>query len=923
MELGSLQTWYDFDGTKYFTFGKASKYSENHSISIASGDYLVGEYALNLNINSFTISAWIKSASNASTRTIMAKGSKLQLRLNASDQIEVMVDDDVTPRFTSTMILNDNKWHQVTFVYNSGTIFLYVDGVLDKSEQNVAAPSPNYNHFSAGALYIDKNTITNPFLGEIDEIYIWDLGLTQVQVQYLMNQEIERYDVSGTDYVSGKTLPGASNSNEVATIPWSSLRGYYDFNSFYGSTVEGLTDNGNYLRLKYLVKDKSIIDGQTTPLPYFSIADGEWDNGSIWSNSTVQNTPNALSLDGETYIDWNIVETSHNITSGDRDITVLGLKNSSGKITIADPNDAQDETNSGQGLTISHYLELDGIIDLVGESQLVQKQGSIVDADSGGYIERDQQGTANSFNYNYWSSSVGPIGGNSATRGTGVASTNPDHAISGILFDGTVSSTYQSINFNASTTAADSSTPSNPRTISSRWLYKFYGPADDYNAWVKINEVSSLTAGEGFTMKGTSGPADILISSQNYVFKGLPNNGDISLELDKSSGDVERLIGNPYPSALDATEFILDNLSIADGGTNTNGTVFNGALYFWDHFGEENSHLLKSYVGGYAVRNLTGGVAAIANDTRMNATMESGTKVPGYYIPVNQGFFVSTALDGQFDDNGNPILTVDGGTIVFKNSQRAFVTEAVDTLSTFMRTSKNSVSSSKTKKTKPIIRLMYDSPMGYHRQIAIGLDKKASNGFDIGYDAFIADISEEDMYWTFNGGKFVIQGVNNFDKNEEFPLELIVKEAGGIKIGLDSFENLDPSLGLFIQDNVTGQTHQINEKPFKTYLEAGVYKERFKLVFQSSNRRLLSNESSNLVDDFSVYYDSKASELNILLDQDIVTTKVDIYNFIGQEITSLEINSRENAIPIKIDKGVYIVKLHTENGISTKKILIK
>jgi hypothetical protein len=57
----NLQTWYDFDGTKYFTFGKASKLSENHSINIASGDYLVGEYSLNLNINSFTISAWIKS----------------------------------------------------------------------------------------------------------------------------------------------------------------------------------------------------------------------------------------------------------------------------------------------------------------------------------------------------------------------------------------------------------------------------------------------------------------------------------------------------------------------------------------------------------------------------------------------------------------------------------------------------------------------------------------------------------------------------------------------------------------------------------------------------------------------------------------------------------------------------------------------
>jgi hypothetical protein len=78
-----------------------------------------------------------------------------------------------------------------------------------------------------------------------------------------------------------------------------------------------------------------------------------------------------------------------------------------------------------------------------------------------------------------------------------------------------------------------------------------------------------------------------------------------------------------------------------------------------------------------------------------------------------------------------------------------------------------------------------------------------------------------------------------------------------------------------------------------------------------------------LANSFSVYYNSKTSELNILPDQDIVASNVDIYNFVGQKITSLEITSRENSIPIKIDKGVYIVKLRAENGISTKKILIK
>ncbi|RIA08508.1 putative secreted protein (Por secretion system target) [Flavobacteriaceae bacterium MAR_2010_72] len=918
----NLQTWYDFDGTKFFTFGKASKLTSNHSISIASGDYLVGEYSLNLNVVAFTISAWVKSPSNASTRTIMAKGNKLQLRLNPSDQIEVMVDDDVTPRFTSSMVINDNKWHQISFVYNNGTIFLYVDGVLDKSEQNVVAPSPNYNRFSIGALYVDKNNIINPFFGDIDEVYVWDQALSASQVRYLMNQEVEKV----SDKVSGKVVPTSASSNEVAAIPYNKLKAYYDFNTFYGSTAESLVDDRNFIRLKYLDKSKSLVGAQTIAMPYISAANGEWDNAGTWANSTFNMLPNALSLDGVTYIDWNIVETSHNITSGDRDITVLGLKNNSGKITIADPNEAQDETNSGQGLTISHYLELDGVIDLVGESQLVQSEGSIIDADSGGYIERDQQGTANSFNYNYWSSSVAPIGGNTATRGTGVAAGNTNHSIAGVLFDGTVSSAYQPITFNSSATAADSSTPSNPRTISSNWLFKFYGTADDYNAWVKINQLSSLLPGEGFTMKGTSGAADILSSSQNYVFKGRPNNGTISLALDKSSGEVERLIGNPYPSAIDATAFILDNMSIADGGTNTNGTVFNGALYFWDHFGEENSHLLGDYVGGYATRNLTGGVAAISNDSRINTTSAAGspavgTKVPGEFIPVNQGFFVSTVIDGFNNDNGLPITTVDGGTIIFKNSQRAFVTEAISTESNFLRTT--SKNNSKTKKANPIIRLTYDSPMGYHRQIAIGLHEKATNGFDLGFDAFIADINEEDMYWTFDKNKFVIQGVNNFDSSEEYLLELIVKKAGSAKIRLDNFENLNSKLPIYIKDNVTGEITQINDKPFKVYLEPGVYSDRFSLVFKPSQNRLLATNEVDFDQNFLVSYDSEAFQLHLQLQNDTLIEGVKIYDFTGKEVRSLKFGSTNKIEPIGIDKGIYILKINTEQGVVSKKVILK
>ncbi len=921
----NLQTWYNFDGTKYFTFGKVANLSNNHAISIASGDYLVGEYSLNLNVDFFSISAWVKCSANASNRTIMAKGEKLQLRLNSSGNVETYIDDTITPKFTSGMDVDDGLWHHIAFIYQSGTIFLYIDGVLDHSEQNIVHPSPNFNNYAIGAVYIEEGNVINPLLGEIDEVYIWDVALSQDQVRYLMNQEVERFDIGGTDYVNGKILPQAASSNEVVSIPWSNLRVYYDFNSFYGSTVEGLTDERFFLRLKYLDKDKTLIEDQTTPLPYVSAANGAWDTPATWSNNADQIIPNTLSLDGTTMIDWNIVDISHDITSGDRDITLLGLKSNSGTLTIADPGEAQNETNSGQGVTITHYLELDGVIDLVGESQLVQTDGSIVDADSGGYIEKDQQGTANAFNYNYWSSSVGPISGNVSTRGTGTSSTNASHTIAGVLNDGTTSSAYQSLIFDPSHAAADSDTPTFPRTISSYWLYKFYGTENDYDAWTGIDETSTLSPGEGFTMKGTSGTTSVS-TDQNYVYKGLPNNGDIMLALDKSSEEVNRLIGNPYPSAIDATEFILDNLSIADGGNNASGTIFNGALYFWDHFGETNSHYVGEYVGGYATRNLTGGAVAISNDVRVDNNNASGSKVPGQYIGVNQGFFVSTELDGFNNDNGTPILTVDGGDIVFKNSQRAFVTEGGSS-SLFFKSPTKSAEKIKSEATHrdntPIIHLMYDSPTGYHRQITLGANRNASLNFDLGYDAVMIDVSKEDMYWMLNDTRLVIQGVHAFEANQEFDLGLVVDQAGIITIRPDAVFNMATDTLLYIRDVSDGNTYSITDNAFKTYLEPGVYNDRFKLVFKPEALTVVDDTLN--FDHLISYYDEETSEIKIINNPEAFINSINIYNVLGQQL--YHVNSKTNrnyiTVPVQKNEGILILQLHTDQGIINKKLILK
>jgi hypothetical protein len=910
--------WYDFETTKYFTFGKVPQNTGNRAVNIAAGDYLVGEYDLNLNVDSFTISAWIKNSPNTVSRTIMAKGSKLKVSLNGNDKIDIFVDSTL-PTLTSQMAINDSKWHQVSFVFENGMILLYIDGILDSSILNITHPSPNYNRFSIGALYISDSNVVEPFLGDIDEVYVWDFALSENQIRYLMNQEVEK--ITG-DFVSGKIIPYAAPSNELVTIPWSNLRAYYDFNSFYGTAIEGKTDNRFFLRINYLKKDKTIVVNQTAPLPYVSNADGDWDTPGTWTNNTVQNLPNSVGLDGTTSIDWNIVETTHNITSGDRDIAVLAYKMNAGKLTMANPNNALNENNNGHGLFISHYFELDGVLDLVGESQLIQFEGSVLDEDSGGYILKDEQGTASSYNYNDFSLSVSPISGNTATRGTGIASTNIATTIKSVMFDGTDSSNPQPINYVTSYSGADGAATT-PITVSTYWMYTFNGADNDYNAWNKINENTSLLPGEGFTMKGSSGSSAVT-DSQNYVFKGKPNNGDFTLPI--AAGN-DRLIGNPYPSAMDANEFILDNIKDVINSEEGNNTVnvFNGALYFWHHFAK-TSHYLADYQGGYATYTLMGGTEAYSNDSRINANGASGGKIPERYIPVNQGFFVVAALDTSIDST---TTTVSGGDIVFKNSQRVFVRKGFTGTNDGSLFFKSNVKKHKKKASinsdnRPKIRLKFNSNRGYHRQLLVGADAHATNNFDIGYDALIADLNDDDMFWEFNGGKFVIQAVNNFNDAQELPLGIKLKEEGLITIEVDSIENLDPEMELYIKDANTNEIFPINNVPFQINLLAGEYLNRFSLTFKSNKKEEHLETSGIQKTSIQIFMNNKTNELNIINYNKTEILNINLFNYLGQLIKTwnTNLNSENLALPLKTSSGVYIVQINTLKGLVSKKIIV-
>lgn len=778
---------------------------------------------------------------------------------------------------TSATSLPNNQWHHITITFNSSSFKLYIDGVIDTTITSTGPTAvPNLNTtFSMGAEYRSKSDIRNYFKGELDEFRFWNKALNANQLRFIINQEIAQNGIE----TAGTVLTQTTTRNDIKSIRWVNLLAYYSMNNFIGS---GINDDSSFNNRGSLLSANQVnFTAQTAPMPYVSSANGSWTSASSWANGSIQSLPNDVSIiNGSTKILWNIVKTNHDLnTSSSLGLMLMGLFVNSGTLSVT--GDSKIEA--------THYLKLDGKIDLVGKSQLLQPLNSDLDASSAGYIERDQLGQANKYNYNYWSSPVSSI--NTSTN-------NAVFSIADVMKDGTTT-TPQNLNW---TPDIDGS-PTSPITLSSYWVFNFQEMSEGYANWGTIGQGGDLSPGQGYTLKGPG----VATPKQNYTFVGKPNNGTITSPV---SPNNLNLCGNPYASAIDANAFIDDN-----------ATSIIGTLYFWEHYSTNTSHVTSQYQGGYATYTKTGGTSPVSPSDVSG--LGSSNRVPKRYIPVGQGFFVKGSITG--------------GNITFNNAQRVFIKEDNTKSYQLFRTAANTPVTHDTESSgddTPVeeqftkLHLGFDSVNNYHRQILIGfMNQHATPGFDNGYDGLSMEMPSNDMYFIMHDGtRLNIQGVGAFNMNDVYPIGIKNAQSGIVKFGVDNFENMPENQDVFIFDNVTNQYHSIKTGKFAIELPLGTYDNRFSLRFVNPNAALGTSQNE-LQHGISVVHSQSNEMVNIqnqLLEANIKT--VSLYNMIGQHITEWKLDNQDqsniNLSVASLNSGAYIVKINTDKGSMSKKIII-
>lgn len=894
---------------QYFTLAEPQTITGSNSLFFDGiDDYVEDKTPTTNGLTSYTVMGWVKNPGQSTAtadRRILGVRSQFRFSLD-SGLLTIQEGQTGGVPVASSGTIRDWVHFAIIVDASTGRANYYLNGRLTGGGGLDPLPS-NPFPFRMGSF--DNISF---FRGSIDEVRIFDRAITLDQLREMVHQEIEQNGAN----VRGKIIPkDLEDFTSGDNLPWSSLIAYYDMSNIKGNRIEDATGNGN----TSFMKNMSTIESQTAPMPYVSIADGSWASDATWEFGSVWDTPSASS------INWSIVQIRNNVTASASYSTLGLIVDSGAKLTVTGTNPVINTTTpfnatAGTGflLTNTWYTELNGIIDLNGESQFSQTVRSDLAVTSAGYVEKDQQGTANRFTYNYWSSPVSLIN---------TTANNQIYTLDDVLLDGTTVATPSAITW---TTNADGAT--SPFTISTRWIYKFVNGADeDYDAWQFVRNTGNISPGEGYTMKGVS-----LLHErreQNYVFRGKPNNGVITVSpLDDTN---LYLVGNPYPCVLDANKFINDN--IANNATS-------GTLYYWEHWGG-GTHTLLDYQGGYATYTLSGGAPAMSHPT-VNQT-GSGNKTPGRFVAVAQGFFV------QGDNNAGNGVTA---TVEFNNSQRSFTREYVSNFTVFARDGanandpgmfenpENSVENTpENNATLPVdysndwytefgirkdnrkkIRLGYTNPAGFHRQLLLTFDQNTTDGIDLGYEGESIDGFLNDMYWSLENEKFVIQAVPNLTQEKVFSIGLVSETAGGGTISLDELENIDDNVNIYIKDNYTGTTYDLRASDFQVSIPAGETNDKYTLVFQPENP--LSTHEQILENGIIVLTDTENQEIVITNNTNFKLEGIDLYTIIGQQILSMKEGINENTIRIPINdkaSGIYVISIYSEKGKISKKLVIQ
>lgn len=388
-----------------------------------------------------------------------------------------------------------------------------------------------------------------------------------------------------------------------------------------------------------------------------------------------------------------------------------------------------------------------------------------------------------------------------------------------------------------------------PSTLSNR----FYSYNETTNLYNVVNPLTTQFAtAMGYLIRMPNDhPATPTV--WNGSFTGVPNNGTINkaITYNGSAPFGYNMLGNPYPSTINAQAFIVANTANIES-----------SLYFW--------RKINGAIGSaYAVYNSLG------------ATATPSSASPNGTIQVGQGFFVKA--------KSNSNISFTNAMRVTNNDNQFFRTNQVQ---------------------KDRIWLNLTNASGVFSQTLIGYLEEGSQGVD-SYDAKYINDSPIALTSNINNEEYTIQSRSTFDPADVVALNFKTDVAGDYTITLDHFDGVFTSeQTIYLKDNITGNETDLKAGSYTFTATAGIDNARFSLKYQRTLNVYVSAFNDNNVRVFinngTLYVNSGTSVINTIEVYDIQGRLIEQQKSVKSTTATIH--------NLKATNQVLIVKIIDENS---------
>ncbi len=651
-------------------------------------------------------------------------------------------------------------------------------------------------------------------------------GRNSLDTDWTVTNEAWRFIPDGTSITSIRWYEGAGTTGPVVGTT-SQINVCPTATTIYTAEVTYTLCNGT--TLKEIDQTTVTINGSKI---WTGLVDSDWNKTGNWSNAILPNATDCVIIP---------------ITPNNPTISGVGYNGLAGSLTIH--NGANLTINTNNNLTVTDWININ-----TGGDLILQNSASLIQINNDvnqGTMHMNRTANIRKLDYVYWSSPVANFSVNSISPGT-----------TGYKY---------------------------------KWVPTIPTNINGFGNWVSANE--NMTLGKGYIVRGPDNFTSTL-TPFNAVFVGTPNNGNITSPIFRGTwnggtyatgvsstpgtndDDNWNLIGNPYPSAVRALDFLTLNTNI------------DGFIKIWTHGTLPSSSIADPFYNDYAY-NYTPGDYITYNSSGTS----SGPGVFNGNIAAGQGFFVLM----------NHTSASTSENVTFNNTMRSFTYNN----SQFFRNSNDSG------------RIWLDliASNGSNVRNLVAYTDGATNERDRLFDAITDEKLSLNLYSLIGEKPMTIQGrALPFDNDDKVAMGIKVPQNGNYTIGigvLDGFFS-NTSQNIYLQDLENNIIHDLRQNPYTFTAIAGNHPNRF--ILRYTNETLGGDD---LVVDESNLWVISSDILSVKSTKNTIQS-VRVFDVLGRHLANYS-NLESYEVPltrIQKNNAALIVQVTLSNGaIVNKKVI--